>query len=69
MNTKGFWRNVTGGERVSRQFVINHLIESGYKAEHAPSFVDACARSEAFVVVRGEIATFYEFVDLNPITE
>ena len=64
---KGYWREVPSGERVSKLFVINHLVESGYKAEHAPAFVDAC-KDGGFVVCKGTPNTFYEYVELDTVT-
>jgi hypothetical protein len=54
----GNWYEIPSQRKVSRETVIKTVVASGYKAEHAETFVDACARAGALVNKNGK---FYEF--------
>lgn len=68
MKTKGYWRQVPSGKRVTREQVKAAVIAGGYKAEHADALLDASIRSEAFVMTKSTPHLFFEFVEPNAVT-
>ncbi len=62
MATAG-WFNLSMQTRTTRAAVVAAYQASvpGMTAQEAGIFVDACKRSEAFVVTRGPMKQFYEY--------